>query len=101
MIESVNLQPQIKTNSSFKQEPTSKKIMPQGGTERDISYEAANSLKSQVLYSSNSKDNKFIEYLKPGMDKNAIIEDLCNKDKMGDNFFNKLIVPYFVDSVNI
>ena len=101
MIESVSLQPQIRINPSFKQESTPNDVKANCSTERNISYEAANSLKSQVLYSSNSKDNKFIEYLKPGIDKNTIIENLCNKDKMGDNSFNKLFanhIAYLITS---
>ncbi len=94
MIESVSLQPQIRINPSFKQKSTSNDVKANCSAERNISYEAADSLKSQVLYSSNSKDNKFIEYLKPGMDKNTIIENLCNKDKMGDSAFNKLFANH-------
>ena len=48
MIESVNLQPQIRINPNIKQEPVSNDVKANCSTERNISYEAANSLKSQT-----------------------------------------------------
>ena len=95
MIEQVKIQPQTKINQNFEQKISSNdNTIVQNNTERNISYEAANSLKTQVLYSLNSNDNKFVEYLKPGMDKDTIIKELCDKDKMGDSSFNKLFANH-------
>lgn len=92
MIEQVKILPQTKINQNFEQKISSNdNTIVQNNTERNISSEAANSLKSQMLYSLNKQNNEFIEYLKPDMDKSAIIKELCDKDKMGGKSFNKIL----------